>query len=67
MAQFVLSTPVVLWAGWPLLERGVASVVHRSLNMFTLIAMGVSVAWVYSVLRGPLREPHFPFTLRRLP
>jgi|SRR5688572_13401888 len=48
IAQFVLATPVVLWAGWPLLERGAASVIHRSLNMFTLIAMGVSVAWVYS-------------------
>jgi Cu+-exporting ATPase len=48
--QFVLATPVVLWAGWPLLERGAASIVHRSLNMFTLIAMGVSVAYVYSVI-----------------
>ena len=47
--QFVLSTPVVLWAGWPLLERGAASVKHRSPNMFTLIAMGVGTAYVYSV------------------
>jgi len=48
--QFLLATPVVLWAGWPLLERGAASIVHRSLNMFTLIGMGVSVAYVYSVI-----------------
>jgi P-type Cu+ transporter len=48
--QFLLATPVVLAAGWPLLERGAASIVHRSLNMFTLIAMGVSVAWVYSLI-----------------
>jgi Cu+-exporting ATPase len=48
--QFLLATPVVLWAGWPLLERGAASIVHRSLNMFTLIAMGVSVAYIYSVV-----------------
>ena len=48
--QFLLGTPVVLWAGWPLLVRGWQSVVHRSLNMFTLIAMGTGVAWVYSVV-----------------
>ncbi|HXH24001.1 MAG TPA: heavy metal translocating P-type ATPase [Vicinamibacterales bacterium] len=44
----VLSTPVVLWAGWPLLERGWHSVVNRSPNMFTLIALGVGAAYVYS-------------------
>src|SRR5215211_6894406 len=48
--QFLLGTPVVLWAGWPLLVRGWQSVVHRSLNMFTLIAMGTGVAWIYSVV-----------------
>ncbi len=48
--QFILATPVVLWAGWPLLQRGWASVVNRNLNMFTLIAMGVGVAWLYSVV-----------------
>jgi P-type Cu+ transporter len=48
--QLLLATPVVLWAGWPLLVRGAASIVNRSLNMFTLIAMGVSVAYVYSVV-----------------
>ena len=48
--QLLLATPVVVWAGWPLLERGASSIVHRSLNMFTLIAMGVSVAYVYSIV-----------------
>ncbi len=48
--QLVLSTPVVLWAGWPLLERGWRSVVNRSLNMFTLIGMGVGVAYLYSLV-----------------
>ena len=48
--QFALGTPVVLWAGWPFFERGWASIVSRHLNMFTLIAMGVGVAWTYSVV-----------------
>ena len=56
MIQLLLSTPVVLWAGWPLLERGAASIVHRSLNMFTLISMGVSVAYVYSLVAVVLRR-----------
>src|SRR5664280_2322088 len=47
--QFALSTPVVLWAGWPFFERGWASVVHRSLNMFSLIALGTGAAYLYSV------------------
>ncbi|MDO8912125.1 MAG: heavy metal translocating P-type ATPase [Phenylobacterium sp.] len=47
--QFALATPVVLWAGWPFFQRGWTSLVTRHLNMFTLIAMGVGVAWVYSV------------------
>jgi len=47
--ELVLATPVVLWAGWPFFERGWASVRSRNLNMFTLIAMGTGVAWVYSV------------------
>src|SRR3984893_18572077 len=46
--QFVLATPVVLWAGWPFFERGAKSLVTRNLNMFTLIAMGTGVAWTYS-------------------
>lgn len=49
-AQMVLATPVVLWCGWPFFERGWASVVHRSLNMFTLIAMGTGAAYLYSVM-----------------
>ncbi len=48
--QFVLATPVVLWAGWPFFVRGVASVRTMNLNMFTLIAMGTGVAWLYSVI-----------------
>jgi len=48
--QMGLATPVVLWAGWPFFVRGWASVRARSLNMFTLIAMGVGVAWVYSMV-----------------
>jgi Cu+-exporting ATPase len=48
--QFILATPVVLWAGWPFLQRGWASVVSRNLNMFTLIALGTGVAWLYSVV-----------------
>ena len=48
--QFVLATPVVLWGGWPFFERGWHSIVNRSLNMFTLIAIGVGAAYVYSVV-----------------
>ncbi len=44
----VLSTPVVWWAGWPFFERGWASIVNRSANMFTLIALGIGAAYVYS-------------------
>jgi Cu+-exporting ATPase len=47
--QFALSTPVVLWAGWPFCERAWASVVHRSLNMFSLIALGTGAAYFYSL------------------
>jgi Cu+-exporting ATPase len=47
--QFALATPVVLWAGWPFFVRAWRSLVSRSLNMFTLIAMGTGVAWLYSV------------------
>ena len=46
--QFALTTPVVLWAGWPFFVRGWRSVLSRNLNMFTLIAIGVGVAWLYS-------------------
>lgn len=50
LVQMALATPVVLWAGWPFFERAWASVIHRSLNMFTLIAMGTGVAWIYSIV-----------------
>jgi len=48
--QFLFATPVVIWAGWPLLVRGWQSLETRNLNMFTLIAMGTGVAWVYSFI-----------------
>ncbi len=48
--QFALATPVVLWAGWPFFERGWQSLKTRNLNMFTLVAMGTGVAWIYSVI-----------------
>jgi len=48
--ELLLATPVVLWCGWPLLERGWASVVRMSLNMFTLIALGTLTAYVYSLV-----------------
>ncbi len=48
--QLLLATPVVLWAGWPFFERGWQSLKTRNLNMFTLIAMGTGVAWLYSVV-----------------
>ena len=48
--QFVLATPVVLWAGFPFFERGYQSLKTRNLNMFTLIALGTGVAWTYSVV-----------------
>jgi len=47
--QFLLATPVVLWAGWPLLARAVASVRHRALNMFSLVGLGVGAAYLYSL------------------
>lgn len=57
--QFILATPVTLWCGWPFLKRGFFSIVERHLNMFTLIALGTSVAYVYSVVA--LLFPHlFP-------
>ena len=48
--QFALATPVVLWSGWPFFERGWRSLVTRNLNMFTLIGIGVGVAFLYSVV-----------------
>ena len=61
--QLLLATPVVLWAGWPFFVRGWASIKTRNLNMFTLIAMGTGVAWVYSIV-GTLFPDLFPAALR---
>ncbi len=61
--QFVFATPVVLWAGRPFFERGWASVRNRSLNMFSLIALGVSAAYLYSVA-ATFAPGLFPETLR---
>src|SRR5713101_6279458 len=54
--QFVLATPVVLWCGWPFFMRAWQSLRTRNLNMFTLIAMGTGVAWVYSVVAVALPD-----------
>src|SRR5664279_5050148 len=61
--QFALATPVVLWAGWPFFVRGAQSLVTRNLNMFTLIAMGTGVAYVYSVV-ATLAPDAFPENFR---
>jgi cation transport ATPase len=61
--QLVLATPVVLWCGWPFFERAWASLVNRSLNMFTLIAMGTGVAWAYSIV-AVLAPGIFPAAFR---
>jgi len=61
--QLLLATPVVLWAGWPFFVRGVNSVRTRSLNMFTLIAMGTGVAWAFSVV-ATLAPGIFPASFR---
>ncbi|WP_269902896.1 copper-transporting P-type ATPase [Xanthobacter dioxanivorans] len=61
--QFLLATPVVLWAGWPFFTRAWQSLVTRRLNMFTLIAMGTGVAWAYSVV-ATFAPQIFPATFR---
>ena len=61
--QMALATPVVIWCGWPFFERGWQSIVNRSLNMFTLIALGVAVAYVYSVV-ATLFPELFPHSFR---
>lgn len=61
--QLLLATPVVLWAGWPFFSRAAASVKNRSLNMFSLIALGTGAAWLYSVV-ATLAPPLFPAALR---
>jgi Cu+-exporting ATPase len=61
--ECLLATPVVLWGGWPFFVRGWQSLVNRHLNMFTLIAIGVGVAWIYSMV-GLLLPGLFPPTIR---
>jgi P-type Cu+ transporter len=61
--QFALATPVVLWAGWPFFVRAAQSLRTRNLNMFTLIAMGTGVAWLYSVA-ATLAPSMFPAAFR---
>ena len=61
--QLLLGTPVVLWAGWPFFTRAVASVKNRSLNMFSLIALGTGAAWLYSIV-ATLLPDLFPPALR---
>jgi len=61
--QLVFATPVVVWAGWPFFVRGWQSLVTRNLNMFTLIAMGTGVAYVYSLV-GTIAPNMFPATFR---
>jgi Cu+-exporting ATPase len=61
--QLVFATPVVLWAGWPFFVRGWQSLLTRNLNMFTLIAMGTGVAYVYSLI-GTATPQVFPATFR---
>ena len=63
--QLVLATPVVLWAGWPFFVRAWASLVNRSLNMFSLIALGTGAAWVYSIV-ATILPGLFPQELRSL-
>jgi Cu+-exporting ATPase len=62
-AELVLATPVVLWGGWPFFVRGWQSVVNRSLNMFTLIALGTGVAYSFSVVATMLPDI-FPASFR---
>lgn len=61
--QFVLATPVVLWAGWPLFQRAWTSLVNRHLNMFTLIGLGTGAAYLYSVA-ATLAPGMFPDSFR---
>jgi Cu+-exporting ATPase len=62
--ELLLATPVVLWAGWPFYVRALQSLKNRSLNMFTLIGLGVSVAYVYSII-AVIVPGIFPAGMRR--
>ncbi len=61
--QMALATPVVLWCGWSFFERGYRSVVNGNLNMFTLIAIGIGIAWLYSMV-ATLAPDAFPAAFR---
>jgi len=61
--ELIVATPVVLWGGWPFFQRGWASIVHRSTNMFTLIAMGTGVAYFFSLVAVLLPQV-FPLSFR---
>jgi Cu+-exporting ATPase len=61
--ELALATPICVWAAWPFYERAVQSVIHRSLNMFTLIGLGVSVAYLYSVVAS-VAPQLFPASFR---
>ncbi len=61
--ELILATPVVLWAGWPFFVRGWQSIINKSLNMFTLIGLGVAVSYVYSLVAS-LFPQIFPATLQ---
>ncbi|MEQ1589311.1 MAG: heavy metal translocating P-type ATPase [Gallionella sp.] len=63
--ELALATPAVLWAGWPIFQRGWMSLVNRSMNMFTLISLGVGVAWIYSVV-AMLLPSIFPPVMRSM-
>ena len=63
--QLLLATPVVLWAGWPFFVRGWQSLQTRNLNMFTLIAMGTGVSWIYSIV-ATLVPDAFPAAFRQM-
>ncbi|MGH8865762.1 MAG: HAD-IC family P-type ATPase, partial [Burkholderiales bacterium] len=61
--ELALATPAVLWGGWPFFKRGWQSLINRHFNMFTLIALGVGIAWIYS-MTATLAPGIFPPTLR---
>jgi Cu+-exporting ATPase len=63
--EMVLATPVVLWGGWPFFQRGWTSIVNRATNMFTLIAMGTGVAYLYS-LAATVFPQAFPASFREM-
>jgi len=63
--EFALATPVVLWGGWPFFQRGWASIVNRSTNMFTLIAMGTGVAYLFSLV-ATVAPGIFPDSFREM-